>query len=266
MWIAPDKAIHLAANSIARPMVPRYNRICGKDLRAIFPPLLITLLGLMTGPSPQKICMDTTCILIDNTPHLQDPGRPRIYGKRRFKYIYLPSYSPFWIQLSVLVKVLVRCREVWHRRQRKGQGNPQTLSPALIATPGKGILFERCFQEEGMSYVFEERAVYNVCVWRVCIGLNFAADNIMICTGQVLSYPCTATRHQTPKKSVSQAMASFSEERLNVQRNCSFNNSFYKIRLSRCSQTVPAIDAITSLALWGKRTRYLRGSVRTDRM
>lgn len=141
MWIAPDKAIHLAANSIARPMVPRYNRICGKDLRAIFPPLLITLLGLMTGPSPQKICMDTTCILIDNTPHLQDPGRPRIYGKRRFKYIYLPSYSPFWIQLSVLVKVLVRCREVWHRRQRKGQGNPQTLSPALIATPGKGILF-----------------------------------------------------------------------------------------------------------------------------
>lgn len=115
-----------------------------------------------------------------------------------------------------------------------------------------------------------------ICFWRKsslqCMRLTsvywfkFGSRHIMICTGQVLSYPCTATRHQTPKKSVSQAMASFSEERLNVQRNCSFNNSFYKIRLSRCSQTVPAIDAITSLALWGKRTRYLRGSVRTDRM
>lgn len=148
----------------------------------------------------------------------------------------------------------------------KDKGIRKPYLPHWLPRLEKVSFFERCFQEEGMSYVFEERAVYNVCVWRVCIGLNFAADNIMICTGQVLSYPCTATRHQTPKKSVSQAMASFSEERLNVQRNCSFNNSFYKIRLSRCSQTVPAIDAITSLALWGKRTRYLRGSVRTDRM
>lgn len=145
MRIAPDKAIHLAANSsppsIARPMVSKIQSYLWKRFKGNFPSFV--------DNSPRSHDRTFSAENMDGYyvhPSLQHPiykiqAVREFMEKRRFKYIYLPSYSPFWIQLSVLVKVLVRCREVWHRRQRKGQGNPQTLSPALIATPGKGILF-----------------------------------------------------------------------------------------------------------------------------